>query len=93
MAQVMKVKREENIPVLSGRLVIFVDSVLGFLPWCNSNGVFFNPVCIVYRITFSARFMLSVRLLPFSVFAKSKFFIVSFALSTVPFPVCFRGGQ
>ena len=40
-------------------LTIFVNSVIGCLPWCNSNGATFNPVCIVNRITRKALFTLS----------------------------------
>ena len=72
-------------------LTIFANSVLGFLPWCSSNGVNFNPVCIVNRITCNALFTLSVRLIPSSKFAIIKFFNVCIALSTTPFPVCTRG--
>ena len=76
-------------------LTIFVKSVLGFLPWCRSNGVNFNPVCILNRITCSAgfRFTLSVRLTPSSKFVLIRFFNVCIALSTTPFPVCTRGVQ
>ena len=73
--------------------IILVNSVLGFRPWCSSNGVFFSPVCIVNRINLNALFTLSVKLLPSSMLANIKFFIVCIALSTVPFPVCIRGGQ
>ena len=72
---------------------MLVSSVLGFRPWCSSNGVFFSPVCIVNRITFNALFTLSVRLFPSSILANTRFFIVCIALSTVPFPVCILGGQ
>ena len=74
-------------------LTIFVNSVFGFLPWCSSNGVNFNPVCIVNRITCSALFTLSVKLIPSSKFAIIKIFNVCIALSTTPFPVCTRGVQ
>ena len=74
-------------------LIILVDSVLGFLPWCNSKGVLFNPVCIVKRITRSARFTLSVKSVPSSIFSSIRFFRVRIALSTTPFPVCSRGVQ
>ena len=36
-------------------------SQLGFLPWCFSDGVYFNPVCTVNHITLSARLALSVK--------------------------------
>ena len=35
MAQVMKAKREENIPVLSGRLVLLVVSSFLHFPVCS----------------------------------------------------------
>ena len=73
--------------------IMLVSSVLGFRPWCSSNGVFFSPVCIVNRITFNALFTLSVILFPSSILANTRFFIVCIALSTVPFPVCILGGQ
>ena len=53
---------------------MFVSSVFDFLPWCNSKSVFFNPVCTVNRITRSARFTLSVKLFPSSMFAITKIF-------------------
>ena len=54
---------------------------------------FSSPVCIVNHITSSSRFTLWVGLLPSSIIAHSNFFMVCFALSTVPFPVCIRDGQ
>ena len=74
-------------------LTIFVSSALGFLPWCNLNGVNFNPVCIVNRNTCNALFTLSFKLIPPSKIAIIKFFNVCIALSTTPFPVCTRGVQ
>ena len=74
-------------------LTMFVSSVLGLLPWCSSNGVDFDPICIVNRITCNALFTLSVRLIPSSKFAIIKLFMVCIALSTTPFPVCARGVQ
>ena len=41
--------------------MIFVDSVLDFLPWCSSNGLTCSSVCIVKHITLNARFILSVK--------------------------------
>ena len=52
---------------------------------------YFYPVCIVKRITRSARFTLSVRQSPSSTFAIIRFLIVWVALFTTPFPVCIRG--
>ena len=72
---------------------MFVISVLGLLPWCNSNGVSFYPVCIVKRITRSAQFTPSVRYIPPSSFAIIKFFSVCIDFSTTPFPVSIRGVQ
>ena len=72
-------------------LTKFVSSVLGFLPWCSSNGVNFNPVCIVNRITCNTLFTLSVKLIPSSKFVIIKFFNICIALSTTPFPVFTRG--
>ena len=74
-------------------LMIFVSSVLGFLPRCNLNGVNFNPVCIVNCITCSALFTLSDKFMTSSKFAIINFFNVCIALSTTPFPVCARGVQ
>ena len=47
--------------------IVFVNSVLGSLPWCNSNSVFFSPVCIVKRIIIKAlvRFLLYFYRLPY----------------------------
>ena len=70
-----------------------VNSVLGFLPWCSSNGVIFRPVCIVNRKTRNALFTLSVMPIPSSRFAIIRFLSVCIALSTAPFPVCIRGVQ
>ena len=70
---------------------MFVNSVLGFLPWCSSNGVVFRPVCIVNRITRNALFTLSVMPIPSSRFAIIRFLSVCIALSTALFPVCIRG--
>ena len=78
---------------VSQSLMIFVNSVLGFFPWCNSKGVFFSPVCTVNRLTRNARFTLSVRIFPFSKFAITRFFNIWIARSTVPFAVCIRGVQ
>ena len=72
---------------------MLVDSILGFLPWCNSSGVLFNHVCIVKRITRSTRFMLYVKAFSSSRFVDIKFFRVCIALSNDPFPVCNRGAQ
>ena len=73
-------------------LTTFIISVLCFLPWCNSKGVIFSPVCIVKRITRNARFALWVKLI-----LSSKFVIFEVRLnfyrdfSTTQFPVCIRG--
>ena len=66
-------------------LTTFVNSVLGFLPCCSSNSVFFSSVCTVNRISLS--------LFPASILTNIKFFSVCIAPSTVPIPVCNRGVQ
>ena len=74
-------------------LTIFVKSVLGFLPWCNSNGVSLDPVRTVTSITRNDLFTLSGRPIPSSKFAILKFSNDCIALSTAPFPVCVRSVQ
>ena len=74
-------------------LTRLVNSVRGFLPWFNSIGVNFKPVCIVNRITFNALFTLSVRHNLSSKIACIKIFIVCIARSTAPVPVCILGVQ
>ena len=55
-------------------LNLLFNSLLGFLPWCSSNGVLFKPLKLVKRIIWSARFILSVTSFPSSRFLNFKFF-------------------
>ena len=60
MAQVMKAKREENIPVLSGRLVLFTESLSQTI----------NNKLLVWRLYTCSVYVMNSMLLPrFSIFA------------------------
>ena len=79
---------DKSVSCLFVKFTIFVR---GFRPWCNSNGVMPLPVCVVNRITCSARFKLSVNPILSSKFANSKFFSDWIVRSTNPVAVCIYG--
>ena len=63
---------------------MLVNSVLGFLSWCKSNGLTLSPVCMVIRVTLKARFTLSVKPILSCESALIKFFSVFVARSAAP---------
>ena len=73
-------------------LTLFVIYVLGFLPWCKSNGLTLSPIYKVNWIPLKTRLMLLVQPISSSKLAMIKFFSVLIARSTTPAPVCSLGG-
>ena len=51
MAQLVKAKRAENIPVLRGRLVVFDRFMVGNINKCLDNNIL-NPLIYVFRSQF-----------------------------------------
>ena len=69
-----------------------VTSFLGFFPWCISNGLSLNQVCLVNGNTRRARLTLSAKPIISSKLAMIKYFGVCLARSIAPNPVCSLAG-